>query len=137
MSTLIDISGERYGLLEVIGKSANTNEKSSRWLCKCDLCGQVVDMSRKSLLYRKDKLLGCGCASKKKIHKLQSGEKSFRKEGGDTLCWACKLVGKSICEWDREFKPVPGWEAEETKIWISHIGEYMASYRVISCPKKE
>lgn len=54
----------------------------------------------------------------------------------ETLCWRCRLVGTGKCSWDRELKPVDGWEAEETKIWNSIKRNYWKSYRVIKCPMK-
>lgn len=47
-----------------------------------------------------------------------------------TLCWDCENSWTGDCEWSRHLKPVPGWEAEETK--KQTIGK---TYCVIECPK--
>ena len=47
-----------------------------------------------------------------------------------TLCWDCRNATEKDCEWARYFKPVPGWEAEKTKM---KTGE--ASYIVYDCPR--
>lgn len=49
------------------------------------------------------------------------------KRSGNDLCWTCAKSGygkASQCTWEREFKPVEGWTAEETSV----------SYRITSCP---
>lgn len=130
-----DITGKTFGMIEVLEKATSTQEKTSRWKCRCLLCGKEVELSRKSLLYRRGKRIGCGCESSRK--QRMPTQRVYEKKGGDTLCWKCSLAGKSICEWDRELKPVPGWEAEETKLWMSGRDKYETSYRVISCPKKQ
>lgn len=35
-----------------------------------------------------------------------------------TLCWDCRRAtgGRNGCSWSRRFKPVEGWEAEETQL---------------------
>ena len=56
-----------------------------------------------------------------------SAERSVKMRG--TLCWACHRAGRGFasgCPWASEFKPVPGWEAEQT--------ELEGSFFVISCP---
>lgn len=54
-----------------------------------------------------------------------------------TLCWGCaKATGG--CSWSDhcEHSPVPGWEAEPTKLRINN-GEFSDSYIVKSCPQFE
>ena len=63
-------------------------------------------------------------------------------ERQETLCWHCKysaLGDKSPCEWAREFKPVDGWDAEQTHInyTIRSDPRRIDSYCVNSCPKFE
>ena len=51
-----------------------------------------------------------------------------------TLCWDCvNATGK--CSWSDywEHSPVPGWEAEPTKLKIND-GTYCDSYIVKRCP---
>jgi len=58
MRIKIDLIGERFGLLVVesfVSKDKYGNEK---YLCKCD-CGNIVNRSRRSLLYNGTKSCGC------------------------------------------------------------------------------
>ena len=56
--TLIDLIGERFGLLEVIERSDKKVKGDVYWKCKCD-CGNIVDVSGHSL--RRGSVLSCGC----------------------------------------------------------------------------
>ena len=59
-----------------------------------------------------------------------------------TICWECKHADKgkdSICPWDREFKPVEGWDATRRDILVQGTNQnqpahYDESYRVNKCP---
>lgn len=42
-----------------------------------------------------------------------------------TLCWDCERSYKKTCNWAKDFKPVDGWDADETK----------NGYLVKSCPE--
>lgn len=48
-----------------------------------------------------------------------------------SLCWACDRPGTGSCSWDKELKPVEGWEAEES---VFHGSEDSVTYHVIRCP---
>lgn len=132
MAGLIDMTGMQIGALTVIEKAGTTTNGNARWRCKCGICGKEIVLGRKSILLRFGKYQDCGCLKRTRpaIKKKQPVKKN-----GPTLCWTCSLAGKSICKWDREFEPVPGWVAEETKVWCSYKGMYEKSYRVISCPR--
>lgn len=54
-----------------------------------------------------------------------------------TLCWECRNATGG-CAWSRDFKPVPGWNAEQTEInnnALRYDGRYTPSFRVIACPE--
>ena len=58
-----------------------------------------------------------------------------------TLCWFCAKATGS-CSWSRAFRPVPGWDAEPTKIKLQKdykTGRFMEdrSYYVKACPEFE
>lgn len=46
-----------------------------------------------------------------------------------TICWQCQNA-TGHCEWSKNFKPVKGWKAKETKIY-----DKVQSFVVLSCPK--
>lgn len=59
---LIDLTGQRFGLLTVLSKS---NKKSANgsiyWLCQCD-CGTIKEIQ--SSLLRNHKVISCGCSKR-------------------------------------------------------------------------
>lgn len=57
MARYIDITGRRFGLLTVISKEPNRNEKAM-WLCRCD-CGKTIVARGSSL--RDGHTKSCGC----------------------------------------------------------------------------
>lgn len=69
---LIDLTGQRFGRLVVLGKSNEKNKSSgSKWICKCD-CGQETIVRSDHL--RKGSTQSCGC-----------WEREFHKFGMSTL----------------------------------------------------
>lgn len=62
----------------------------------------------------------------------------------DSVCWTCaKSSGGHKCPWVSGFKPVPGWDADQTEIWFNAKGmdgpyrHVEKSYAVRSCPLYE
>lgn len=71
MGRVIDITGQRFGRLKVIGRRyLNTKDRHTRWLCKCE-CGieRIVDKS--SLISGKTR--SCGCLRKGRAGKPRLG----------------------------------------------------------------
>ena len=66
MSKLIDLTGKRFGMLEVIRKAPRT-QNATRWECKCD-CGNVSFVTSSDLRNGRTKSCGClrGIVSKQK-----------------------------------------------------------------------
>lgn len=56
-STLIDLTGQRFGRWTVIGRGEN-RKKRVFWTCKCD-CGTIKDVASKSLRFGNSKSCGC------------------------------------------------------------------------------
>ena len=73
MSKLIDLTGQRFGRLVVVGRAENSTDGRVRWLCKCD-CGQSKIVLREHL--KKGRTKSCGCV------KSESSSKRFKKHGG-------------------------------------------------------
>lgn len=57
MSRLIDLTGQRFGHLVVVGRAKSTN-KNSAWLCKCD-CGRYTVVRAPNL--KSGGTQSCGC----------------------------------------------------------------------------
>ena len=65
MGKQLDLTGQRFGKLTVIGVDPNYVPKSGRhktWLCKCD-CGNIVSVGAGNL--RSEKTESCGCINSK------------------------------------------------------------------------
>lgn len=65
MPKLIDLTGQRFGRLTVIGR-ADTKSKDVKWLCKCD-CGN--ECITKGIYLRTGDTRSCGCLAKEIIIK--------------------------------------------------------------------
>ena len=119
MSKLIDLTGQKFGKLEVLYKDTERKTNSgSYWICKCE-CGKIKSIKSSSL--RRGEILSCGCLRNKKIaetKKKKSEEemlgkrfgflvvesRSSRKTKDGAIYWNCKcdcgnhieVLGKSL-----------------------------------------
>lgn len=60
MSRFIDITGNKYGRLCVIGFSHIGNRRESYWVCECE-CGKVVTLRKTAFAYSCSHQKSCGC----------------------------------------------------------------------------
>lgn len=64
MQTIIDITGNKYNKLTVLGFDhlfVRANGKTrSYWKCQCD-CGNIVVLRKDSFIYPYSKVKSCGC----------------------------------------------------------------------------
>lgn len=58
---LIDITGNEYGFLKVIGFSHIGNRRRSYWKCECKRCGKIVTLRKDMFVYPYSKVKSCGC----------------------------------------------------------------------------
>jgi hypothetical protein len=73
-SRLQDLTGERFGLLLVLGRVPNTSPLM--WKCKCTGCGRIREVAGFSL--RSGRSLSCGSCGKRKKHgHARAGAKSY------------------------------------------------------------
>jgi len=72
MPNLIDITGNKYGRLSVLGRGLNRGDKRTWWKCVCD-CGTEVEVRGNYL--KNGRTTSCGCYQKEFVGKL------FRKHG--------------------------------------------------------
>lgn len=63
MGKIVDMTGQRYGMLTVIKRVENDKHGKAQWLCKCD-CGSEKTIVGASL--RRGLTVSCGCWSAKK-----------------------------------------------------------------------
>lgn len=105
MGKLIDLTGQRFGRLEVIQRAPNQRNKTF-WLCQCD-CGQQKEICGNLLKTGNTK--SCGCLNREKLYqhhieKIQ--DKRFgsliaieptdeRKDG--KIVWKCQCDCGALC----------------------------------------
>ena len=58
---VIDITGNVYGYLKVLGFSHMAHRRRSYWKCECLRCGRVVVLRKDSFAYPYSKVKSCGC----------------------------------------------------------------------------
>lgn len=73
-TTLIDITGQRFGRLTVV-KRAETKNKNTRWECICD-CGNKIIVQYGSLASGSTR--SCGCLRKDSPNRLEHGMNNTR-----------------------------------------------------------
>ena len=61
---IVDITGNRYGLLTVKGFS-HTENRRSYWICECE-CGNIVTLRKSYFAYKCSHQQSCGCLHRKK-----------------------------------------------------------------------
>ncbi len=65
---LIDLTGQKFGLLTVIGRGENSKDGHVRWNCKCD-CGKIKDKPVSAQDLKSGAVTSCGCVHLKAITK--------------------------------------------------------------------
>lgn len=106
MAKCIDLTGQRFGRLEVLSKEPTREDRQTRWLCKCD-CGSLYTATSYAL--RKGKTKSCGCGRRKDIAGVQFGkltalersEKYIMTGGHKKFLWRC------VCECGEEVFRLP------------------------------
>lgn len=63
MGKLIDLTGQKFGKLEVICKDTERKAREAYWICKCD-CGNMYSTRGTSL--RNGRTTSCGCDLREK-----------------------------------------------------------------------
>lgn len=111
MGTFVDITGNRYGNLTVVG-IAERNDRI-KWLCKCD-CGKTAIVAGGNL--KNGHTTSCGCAKNKPAANLidltgqrfgmlvviRKGNGRFTKGGNYKATWICRCDCGNECEDDGE-----------------------------------
>lgn len=72
MSIKKDLTGNRFGKLEVLEFKGKANDGHSKWLCKCD-CGKTTIVTSNNL--RPGGTLSCGCSRRGQSGKDETGKR--------------------------------------------------------------
>lgn len=65
MSKMIDITGQKYGMLTVLSRAENDRHGKTQWLCQCE-CGSEPKIISGAAL-RRGLTVSCGCNKRKKL----------------------------------------------------------------------
>lgn len=85
MQTLVDISGNKYNKLTVLGFDHMGERRRSYWKCQCD-CGNIVILRKDDIIYPYSHTKSCGCwhieeSSKRPKHSKTGKYIRINKEG--------------------------------------------------------
>lgn len=58
---LIDITGNEYNFLRVVGFSHIGERRRSYWNCECLKCGKIVTLRKDAFAYSFSRQKSCGC----------------------------------------------------------------------------
>lgn len=84
-SVLIDMTGQRFGRWTVIERAENRGSRVF-WTCKCD-CGEMKDVSGKSLRYGDSK--SCGCLRRENKGRPAGGYRTVKTDRVKAACARC------------------------------------------------
>jgi hypothetical protein len=130
-TTVIDLTGKRFGRLVVIRRAENIKAGVPRWFCRCD-CGQECKIAGEYL--RKGDTKSCGCLS------IEVNGARFRTHGKtetrEHLIWRAM---KTRCSNPRQ----PGWKryggrgikvcdrwADSFELFLEDMGECPKGYTI-------
>ena len=78
MSRLVDITGNRYNRLKVMGFSHCENKRSF-WICECD-CGKTVVLRKDHFAYEYSHQKSCGCLHRQTSSQLMKQRHEQKKK---------------------------------------------------------
>ena len=113
MAKLIDLTGQRFGILTVLEKAPSKNRHTC-WKCKCD-CGNIVDVSAEYLRRKNSSTVrSCGCLLSSNIKQKEKEKKknylagrrfgklvvieNTGKSGNQGIIWKCQCDCGNIKE---------------------------------------
>ena len=121
MSKLIDMSGKRFGSLEVIARVPNDKHGCAMWYCQCD-CGGYKAVAGVSLRRGDTKSCGCILAANNSLQKRKHGESHSSLyriwKGMNQRCynsnhkWFARYGGRGIAvcdEWRNDYTAFRNW----------------------------
>lgn len=113
MSKLIDLTGQKFARLTVLGRDFERKATSgSYWLCECE-CGKIKSI--KSSALRRGEITSCGCYRAERVAEIKKNqseenmlgkrfgkltvlERSNKKGSGGELYWICQCDCGSLIE---------------------------------------
>jgi hypothetical protein len=72
-----DITGQRFGRLQVTGRALTKDRRVARWYCICD-CGAEVIVNGGNLRKKSKPTLSCGCLNDERRRETKHGREPWR-----------------------------------------------------------
>lgn len=129
---MIDLTGQRFGMLEVIKPDHNDNKRGWWWLCRCD-CGNEKIIPSGNL--RSGSCISCGCYhrgdEKKNLMGQRFGRLKVIAKAEDEYTPSGRKITKWLCECDcGNTKIVSAWHLKGNN--IQSCGCYWQERRIES-----
>lgn len=102
----IDMTGKRFGRLEVLYRNGSTKSNKALWRCRCD-CGKEKDIIGSEL--RSGRVVSCGCYHREQFKEMLHQRRQYNINPGDrigslTILEETKMGEfKCLCDCGREF----------------------------------
>ena len=119
MSALVDLTGQRFGHLEVLGRAESQN-KNSAWYCRCD-CGKTKVISAPNLKSGSSRTCGCGVIK-------STIERSTKHGGSDSRLYNVWSHMKMRCNnrQDKDYENYGGRGIAVCDEWLSDFGTFQS-----------
>lgn len=119
MSALVDLTGRKFGRLTVISR-AESKDKNSRWLCKCD-CGNTTIVRAPNL--KSGGTLSCGC-----LHIESIIERSTKHGGANSKLYDVWSHMKMRCnnETDKDYENYGGRGIKVCDEWLADFAVFQS-----------
>jgi hypothetical protein len=122
MGKLVDLTGQKFGLLTVLHRSEKKSSAGAIWDCVCE-CGGTA--SANTLKLRTGHTTSCGCHRRKVLSNLTHG---MSKSGGTYKSWKemrnrCNNPNAQNYKWygGRGIKVAPEWD--DFMVFLADMGE--------------
>lgn len=113
MSKLIDLTGQRFGVLTIINRAENSNSGKPKWLCRCE-CGNTKTLCRTHLTIHKNEKCTCNRhmhgLSRTRLYYIWQGmiRRCHNPNAKDYRHYGAR--GISVCnEWKEDFTIFRAW----------------------------
>lgn len=84
----VDLTGQRFSQLVVVGRAENAKNGTAQWLCVCDCGGEITRSGGNLRRYAKDnRLQSCGCRAGTKRHGHVSSDEGHKRLSPTYRTW--------------------------------------------------
>lgn len=123
MSRFIDLTGQKFGRLEVLKQAGKDKWRNFRWLCKCN-CGNKVIVSSGHL--RNGSIKSCGCLVVKHGH-CKNGKETVEYRSWKHMKHRCTNSN------DKRWEDYGGRKIKVCKRWLNSFSNFLTDMG--ECPR--